>query len=175
MNDSGQIVGFFFDRASPNAPSAHERITHGFVRSRRGRFTEFDDPNGVAKTYPQSIGDNGVVVGHIIDGSGKIRAFIRSADGRRFVHFDHPEATGAGAGTGAQAINARGEIAGLFFNSAGSHGFVRSADGRSFNVIDHPAGVGTTSVFGLNDRGQVVGYYVDARGRNHGFVATPRH
>ena len=41
-------------------------------------------------------------------------------------------------------------------------------------AIDDPKGVGTTTINGLNDKGEFEGCYVDAAGNIDGFLATPR-
>lgn len=43
-----------------------------------------------------------------------------------------------------------------------------------FTTIDVLNSV-TTNAFGINNRGQIVGLYVDASGATHGFVAEPAH
>jgi len=52
-----------------------------------------------------------------------------------------------------------------------THGFLYN--GTSFISIDDPNGVGTTTVNGLNDKGQLVGFYTAANGNTDGFVASP--
>jgi len=49
------------------------------------------------------------------------------------------------------------------------HGFVWAQG--SVRRIDAPAGSGGTLVNGLNNAGQLVGFYVDAAGNTHGFTA----
>jgi probable HAF family extracellular repeat protein len=51
------------------------------------------------------------------------------------------------------------------------HGFLLSRG--TFTTIDVPNG-NFTNAFGINERGQIVGRYVDASGNVHGFLATPR-
>jgi hypothetical protein len=42
--------------------------------------------------------------------------------------------------------------------------------------VDDPHGAGTTTINGVNDFGQLVGFYVDANGNTDGFLASPhRH
>jgi hypothetical protein len=42
--------------------------------------------------------------------------------------------------------------------------------------VDDPHGVGTTTINGVNDFGQLVGFYVDANGNTDGLLAAPhRH
>ncbi len=43
----------------------------------------------------------------------------------------------------------------------------------SCETLDDPNGVGTTSINGVNDKGDLVGTYVDSNGNTHGFLATP--
>jgi hypothetical protein len=51
------------------------------------------------------------------------------------------------------------------------HGFLD--DHGVFQTIDDPLGVGTTIVNGINDKGQLVGFFVDAAGATEGFLASP--
>jgi hypothetical protein len=39
--------------------------------------------------------------------------------------------------------------------------------------VDDANGKGATTINGLNDRGQLVGFYTDAGGNTDGFLATP--
>jgi hypothetical protein len=52
------------------------------------------------------------------------------------------------------------------------HGFVLSKG--QFQSIDDPFGMGTTTVNGTNERGDLVGFYVDAAGNTDGFLAIPK-
>ena len=45
----------------------------------------------------------------------------------------------------------------------------RARAGFTFQTIDVP-GAGSTTAFGINGRGQIVGFYVDSSGGNHGFL-----
>jgi len=52
------------------------------------------------------------------------------------------------------------------------HGFTYI--GGVFNTVDNPAGLaGSTVINGVNDLGQLVGFYADANHNTIGFVATP--
>ena len=48
------------------------------------------------------------------------------------------------------------------------HGFL--LDKGVFTTIDHPDAVGETAATGINNRGQIVGAYIDAEGTIHGFL-----
>jgi uncharacterized membrane protein len=67
-------------------------------------------------------------------------------------------------------INGAAQIVGSFSRgSTGLHGFLDT--GGSFTQLDVP-GATFTSVLGINDAAQIVGYFGDSTG-NHGFLATP--
>jgi probable HAF family extracellular repeat protein len=53
------------------------------------------------------------------------------------------------------------------------HGFLRTADGRFFS-LDPPQSVGSQA-FGINDRGVIVGGFIDATGHMHAFSCHDPH
>src|SRR5262249_20705740 len=53
-------------------------------------------------------------------------------------------------------------------------GFIYT-DHHFTDISDPLAGAGGTYAFGINDRDQVVGYYYDANGNEHGFIETNGH
>lgn len=53
------------------------------------------------------------------------------------------------------------------------HGFVWD-DGKVTTTIDHPDAANATFVFGINDRGDTVGFYDDADGNFQGFLRDRR-
>jgi uncharacterized membrane protein len=92
-----------------------------------------------------------------------------------WVSFDVPTATY----TQGIAINDRGQITGLWQDQNGtSHGFLREADGRIVTFDPPGMGVGGagaargTYPTGINNRGDIVGYYSDKTGGQHGFLRS---
>jgi hypothetical protein len=90
-----------------------------------------------------------------------------------WVSFDVPSATY----TQGIAINDRGQITGLWQDQNGtSHGFLREADGKIVTFDPPGMGVGGagaapgTYPTGINNRGDIVGYYSDKTGGQHGFL-----
>jgi probable HAF family extracellular repeat protein len=99
-------------------------------------------------------------------------------------HHDRPDASGDASGGNIAAfdINDRGEIVGSYPDRNGTfHGFLYQ-QGR-FTRLDPPdasdsarsgsldgKGFAATAAFGINNRGVVVGQYVDAEGVLHGYV-----
>ena len=116
-------------------------------------------------------------MGVYADAEGRGHGFVRDKgrgarrDEGVFTTIDFP---GAGGATVAQAINNRGQIAGFYNPSeatASKRGFL--LDDGEFITIDHPDatfeidGAGT-NLYGLNDRGQIVGQYSNSS--CHGFL-----
>ena len=93
-----------------------------------------------------------------------------------FTTFEAPDAgTTALEGTGGLAINASGEIAGVYSNQVGVYrGFVRATDGTitEFDAVPYTtlkAGQGTIPV-SINSAGDIAGTYIDTNNVNHGFM-----
>jgi uncharacterized membrane protein len=177
INKRGQIVGLYADA---------EGTIHGFLRDKEGVFAPIDHPDALQEprtgTAVFGINDRGQIVGfYDDDGAVLVRGFLLeshddpSAEGV-FTAIDFPGAVV----TGASAINNRGEIAGGYSDVGGTmHGFLRDKKG-AFSTIDHPdaaSGIvngkpAGTALFGLNNRGQLVGQYVDADLRCHGLLLS---
>ena len=162
INDSGQVTGYYLN-------PLEDWRSHGFVAS-GGKFTTVDPP-GAVNTAALGINDKGEVTGRYQDTSGRSHGFVQS--GGAFTTIDVPGAFS----TIANGINNTGQVAGFYQDAAGrSHGFVES-DG-AFVTLDVPGALNPfystypgTSAYGINDRGQVAGYYSDALG-THGFIAS---
>ena len=122
--------------------------TCGFLYS-GGTYSAFTVPGSPA-TFPAGINDKGAIVGQFESDYGP-SAFLNNAG--VFTTFDV---------FGASDINNEGQIVG----SSGGHGFLYN-DG-ALAIIDAP-GAFATLVTGINDVGQIVGYYYDRAGI-HGFV-----
>jgi hypothetical protein len=41
--------------------------------------------------------------------------------------------------------------------------------------VDDPQGAGATTINGVNDQGDLVGFYTDGKGNTDGFLASPQH
>jgi probable HAF family extracellular repeat protein len=155
INASGQIVGIY-----NNGPF------HGFLYS-AGTYTPLDD------LFPQGINAPGQIVGYFGDANGR-HGFLYNGGNLTTLDVNDPSAR-AGS-TIANGINASGQIVGWYLDSGGtSHGFLYS--GGTYTTLtdpfavsgdsDHPNG---TVASGINDAGQVVGYYYSDRFTLHGFL-----
>lgn len=94
-----------------------------------------------------------------------------------YTTFEAPGAgAGAVAGTAALAINASGEVTGVYADSSGVlHGFVRNAAGliTPFSVTGGGSGAFEgTAAFAINTAGAITGTYIDGSKASHGFVRS---
>ena len=159
VNDSDIAVGFFVDARGNN---------HGYEYNiNTGRFSSVVDPqNQGASLQATAINDRGDIAGNI------------GSDGflLRHGHLAELAVPGASA-TMALGVSNFDEVVGTYMVGSGSsaqmHGFTWQP-GRGFTSIDDPHGTGTTTINGVNDFGQLVGFYVDANGNTDGFLATPQ-
>ena len=53
------------------------------------------------------------------------------------------------------------------------HGVICSTFTLSCTEMDDPNGIGTTTFNGINDKGQIVGFYVNGAGNTIGLLANP--
>jgi probable HAF family extracellular repeat protein len=158
VNNRGEIVGFYNDDEG--------FTTTGFVRTRKGRFTDINVP-GSRVTGPFRINDRHQVVGLYVDGAGAVHGFL--LDDGEFATIDVPGA----AATGVLGINDRGQMVGFYVDARGAyHGFVRQRDGDIATLPEAPGAeptMGGTQAASINDRGQIVGLAYDARGASRAF------
>jgi uncharacterized membrane protein len=155
IDDFGTMIGVSYD---------DEGNGHGFTL-RGGTFADLAIAGSVS-TVPLSISDRGDIVGEVVAVPGTIgHGFRKTRDGNVTLY----DAPGAPAdSTYFASINNLGQILGAYFDDAfEQHNFVLS---RGVVTPVEVPGAAAVSAQTLNDRGHVVGYYVDAGGATHGFV-----
>ncbi len=75
-------------------------------------------------------------------------------------------------------INDHGIAVGYYGDSTTSqHGFLYNTNTNTYTFLDDPNaafnnGVEVTQITGINDSGEITGFYTDANGLAHGFVAA---
>jgi probable HAF family extracellular repeat protein len=165
INDSGQIVGSY--SVSSSAPY----LTHGFLKDSAG-YTAIDFPGAYA-TQATGINDSGDIVGDYFNGpNGMAQGFLKDSAG--YTTLDVPGATSAYA----SGINDSGQIVGTYVSSSQlpyyKRGFLWDRGAYTtldFPGIDRPYAFEQTSASGINDSGQIVGYYATNDGSGfHGFL-----
>jgi probable HAF family extracellular repeat protein len=120
--------------------------------------TPIDVPNSRG-TMPRGINASGAIVGNYVSAESTGHGFLL-IDGH-FITFDVLEPNGIG--TFPYGINNQGTVAGVNMEE----GFIFSL--TQVTIIDVP-GSQVAFVEGLNNKGQVAGYYQDARGVAHAFL-----
>lgn len=155
INDRDVIVGIYLD------PSG---VSRGFYRSRDGVFSApIVEPNDTANlTEARGIDNSRTICGDYVGSDGAFHGFFLS--GRTFTEFDVPGASG----TQVLGISDQGDFAGAFLGDLGIfQAFV--SIGGTITTIDIPD-VTFSGAYQLNATNQVVGYYTDSSGINHGFT-----
>jgi probable HAF family extracellular repeat protein len=153
INNRGQVVGDY---------TGADGVPHGYLWT-RGRFITIDGPAGTGATLTD-VNDRGQIIGLYADPGdppGTLNGFLLR--GGRYTTFDPDD----NALTLPLGINDRGQIAGYTAarfdgtEEADAHGFVlRQGAGGPVTRVDVPGALGT-GVMGINDRGQLVGVYIN--------------
>ena len=153
INNAGQVVGYYCDLSGPQGSSRQR----GFLLD-HGTFTSIDMP-GFLCTQPQGISNTGEIVGSYCDGVSD--SGFRYKDGT-YTKVVNPNSH---AFTSLWGINIRGAMTGIFIPTPTStyEGFV-TYNGRGFFAINPPgADLSAQSIAnGINDVGQIVGYFRDS-------------
>ena len=109
------------------------------------------------------------MAGFYANSSGTTVGFVKI--GGTFINLSVPGASS----TMALGVNDHDEVVGTYTVGTGSsavmHGFTWKP-GHGFTTVDDPHGIGTTTINGVNNAGDLVGFYVDAAGNTDGFLAA---
>jgi hypothetical protein len=157
LNEDGIAVGFYNDAAGNSHAYKYNRETH--------KFTPITVP-GATSTVATGINDEGDVTGFATV-NGTV-GFLR--DGRKLTEFQVPGASS----TQPFGMNNHDTVVGAYTDNAGTHGFVVNTQTShlSFQApVDHPNGAGVTFLNGINDEGQIVGFYMPSATSSFGFLA----
>jgi len=160
-NDNNVAVGFYTDAGG---------VTHGYTYD-IGTATfspNIDAPNAVGNTTTAAINNQGIIVGFYTDAAGVFHGF--ADNGGAFKTIDV-----AGAiNTSLLGVNNLGMAVGFDIDAAMKmHGVVCDINTGACQGLDDPNGVGTTTFNGVNDRGDIVGFYVNGQDQTIGLVAAP--
>jgi hypothetical protein len=169
INDSGKFTGFW----SLGAPAGTAR--NGFSASIGGSATTINDSNGFANTSPAGINDAGILVG-CAGTCGGLTAQANTSfsfNGTTWTNFDPTGLSGTLASSTAAGINSSGLIVGSYIATVsgikGSHGYVDS--NGTFTSFNDPGNVNGTLATGVNNGGDIVGFYL-LSGVLHGFKTS---
>jgi hypothetical protein len=164
VNDHDVAVGFWTDAQGNN---------HGYEYSiGNHRYSTVTDPSApTASLTAAAINNYGNVAGFYTNpATGNTDGFLKI--GRTFIDLAVPGASSAMA----LGVNDHDEVVGTYTVGSGStavmHGFTWKP-GHGFTTVNDPNGVNTTTINGVNDAGDLVGFYVDAAGNTDGLLAIP--
>jgi hypothetical protein len=162
INDGGIAVGFYTNAQGNNVPIMVNQATSAFTTIHVG---------GAVSATATGINDTGDIVGFFTDAGGVTASWLLHAG--HLTTFQFP----GGSDTQALGLNSHDEIVGSYLDdSAVMHGFALTdpfGPVSHWTTIDDPNGVGSTVVNGLNNAGDLVGFYTDAAGNTDGMLATP--
>ncbi|MGA3155587.1 MAG: hypothetical protein ACLP3Q_23580, partial [Streptosporangiaceae bacterium] len=169
VNDLNVAVGFYTNDQGNN---------RGYEYNiRTGQFSRVLEPGAPAGLKGPSltataINNLGNVAGFYVASGGTTDAFLKTAH-----HFYTLAIPGASM-TRAFGVSDLNEVAGAYTigtgSSATSFGFTWKP-GHGYKTVSDPHGIGSTVVNGVNDLGDLVGFYTDSAGNTDGMLALPRH
>jgi len=158
INNSGLAVGDYLDSLDN---------MHGYrLNINTHKFSRINIRNSPSVTAT-GINAGATIVGFFTNRAGKVVSFLRHANGQ-VVTFAK-----AGADmTQAFGINKVGLVVGAYTIGTNTFGFTWS-QGHGFHTVNDPNGIGSTILSGVNNAGDLVGYYSDSHGNTNGLLAVP--
>jgi hypothetical protein len=169
VNDHDIAVGFYNNSAGLSRGYTYNIKTGAFkLVTEPGAPTGGKAPNLSAN----AINNAGDVAGDYTTSGGTVDAFIKLAGGA-FHTIAVPGATS----TVALGLNDNDTVVGSYTDGSGAtattHGFIWRIGGSLTLNVDDPNGIGTTTLNGINNEGDIVGFYVDSKGNTDGILAFP--
>lgn len=184
INDKGQIVGQFTNATGQ---------TQGFLlkTAKSTAVLTINAPSGPNTVNAQGINNFGLIVGFFVGTDGQDHGFIAKASsahngvltGTAVADPQIPNVAGEPGATFVFSqllgVNDAGIAVGYYGDSTTSqHGFLYDTNLGTYTFLDDPAGafsngVEVTQITGISDSGELAGFYSDASGIFHSFVACP--
>jgi len=164
VNDSDIAVGFYMGAKG---------MAHSYAYSIPGGWFHRIRIPGAVSTTASGINNRGDVAGFYTGRGGVTRGFLLGAHG----HLTRLTVPGASS-TIAFGVNDQREVVGTYMtgsgNNAKSFGFTWSRR-TGFRTINAPHGRGATTLNGINDAGDLVGFFTDAKGNTDGLLVAHGH
>jgi len=163
VNDHDMAVGFYND-AQGNS--------HGFTYDiKTGAFSAVN-VGGFSSLTAAAINNNGDIAGFGMKG-GVDEAFLKVGNKVTLL-------TGPSGASNVQAlgVNNEDDVVGSYQDSTGAtHGFLYDAQTKSYTTIDDTSNAtkgskALTVINGINDKGQLVGFYLNGQGHTDGLLIT---
>jgi len=180
LNDIGTTVGFFSTTNKANLANSN----FGFYL-RSGHFHEVNFPAQGTSNPPVDqllgVNDSDLAVGFYVNGQADSRGYTYNIKTGRYARVELPGINNLGKGTSltATAINNSGGIAGFYSLNGGTPVGFYKVSGHVFKLaFKGVSGVTGTFPSGVNDGGEVVGFYTTGSGsslQTFGFTWTHAH
>lgn len=186
INDQGNIVGQYTNKANQ---------TPGFLlRDHKSHeYITINAPSGPNAVNAQSLNNFGLIVGFYLGTDGQVHGFKAEASrahsgtltGTAIADPTIPSVSGEPGATFVfsqiLSVNDGGIAVGYYGDSTTSqHGFIYDTNTGKYTFLDDPAegfsnGVEVTQITGISDSGELAGFYTDANGAAHSFIACPQY
>lgn len=161
INDLGHGVGVAY--ASGNINSGGNGIGMNWFWNGRD-YSFFTVPGATDGASVGGLNDWDQISGYFVDGTGTPHGFVKNAS-----HYTTLDVPGASF-TLAFAINNQDEVPGLYLNASGYHGFLWS-HGEYFTVDTDIASANGVEWIGINDQGDLAGFFEDTNNVSHAVIA----
>ena len=162
VNNSGVAVGFY------NDSKGH---AHAYKVNQATRKYAAIKVSGAVSAAATGINNRGDIVGFATNSGGNTFSWLLKSGHLTAVQFP------GGSDTQALGVNGKDQIVGSYLDGAAvMHGFVLTnplGPVSHWKTIDDPNGIGSTVVNGINNNGDLVGFYTDSAGNVDGMLATP--
>ena len=185
INDQGGIVGQYTS-ANGNTPGFITSLSN--VEGGGSNYVTVNAPTGTAIgdfVNVQGINDNGLVVGFYIGNDDEDHGFLAHTSSisngmLTGIAIADPTIPPGATFVFSQvlAVNDQGIAVGYYQDSTGSqHGFLYNTNTGTYSLLDDPSVVSTdgieiTQITGINNSGEITGFYSGANGVLEGFVAV---
>ena len=164
VNDSGITVGFYMGAKGQ---------AHSYAYSIPGGWFHRIRISGSMSTTASGINNHGDIAGFYTGRGGVTRGFLLGAHG----HLTRLTVPGSSS-TMAFGVNDNREVVGTYMtgsgNNAKSFGFIWSRQ-FGFRTVNDPRGSGATTLNGINNAGDLVGFFTDAKGNTDGLLVAQGH
>ena len=174
LNDKNIGAGFYNDSVG----NAHPYLVNLTGNVTQSSFSAINLPSffNAVSAMATDVNNSGVVSGTYTDTGGVVHGFLEI--GGKFTSLDDPH--GNGTNTSFFGLNNNGDVVGSFVNGNGTNGLLYNWYTHTWQTIDDPNasftsafGVNGTTINGINDLDQMVGFYSDGTHVDGMLVNTP--
>jgi hypothetical protein len=183
INDKGNIVGQYVSAVAAPGFFLASNNSNGLIT--------INAPSGPNTVNAQGVNNNGQIVGFYVGTDGQVHGFMANTSaaigstltGNAIADPTIPTIPGEPGATfvfsQVLGVNDQGLAVGYFGDSTTSqHGYFYDTNTGVYTFLDDPSegfngGVEVTQITGISNSGEIAGFYSDANGVFHGFVACP--